>query len=279
MLTWMAGDFAERGIASPRLDAELLLARALQVDRVRLYLDFERPLDSEELDATRALVRRRRTREPVAYILGEKEFYRRAFLVDRAVLIPRPDTEVLVDRALEALSPKGQRALDLCTGSGAIAVSLAAEREALRVDATDLSEAALSVAQENARRLGVAERLAFHRGDLFDALETQARYALITANPPYVTAREWDALEPDVREHEPRLALVPGPDGLEVIERILARAPDWLLPDGRLLLEVGYLQARPVAERLAADPRYKSAQVHRDLAGVDRVVEVARAEF
>jgi release factor glutamine methyltransferase len=229
MLGWMAKDLAALGVSSPRLDAELLLSHALGCDRVRLYMDMPRPLDGAELAAVKALVVRRRKREPVAYILGRREFYRRTFEVTQDVLIPRPETEVLVDRALEALpeSASEGKALDLCTGSGAIAISIALERPGLRVDGTDVSEAALAVARRNAQQLGAGERVQFFAGDLFEAVREQGgQYALITANPPYVGEAEWPSLAPELA-HEPRIALLAGEDGLHVLRRLCARVADF----------------------------------------------------
>jgi len=277
----MTQDLRSLGVPSPRLDAELLIGHALSVNRVRLYMDMQRPLTREELAEVRALLVRRRRREPVAYLRGTKEFYLHEFEVTRDVLIPRPETELLVDRALEALpssssptgSPVGARALDLCTGSGAVAITLALQRPLLTVDATDLSHAALAVAARNVERHRVGERVHLHQGDLFSALTERARYALIVANPPYVAESEWDSLAPEITAHEPRMALIAGDDGLSVLRRIVADAADWLVPGGALLCELGRGQAPMVAESLRADTRFTFVTVHKDLAGIERVVE------
>lgn len=278
MLAWMAKDLQGLSIASPRLDAELLLSHALGCDRVRLYMDMQRPLDKAELAAVRALVLRRRRREPVAYILGRREFYKRDFEVDASVLVPRPETEVLVDRALDALADAPVRALDLCTGSGVIAITLALERPALTVDATDISEPALAVARRNVARHAAEARVQLHHGDLFGALPEPRRYALITANPPYVRDDEWKELAPDVAEHEPRIALLAGLLGLSVIERLCDGAADWLEPGGVLLMEIGRGQAAAVVELLARTGRYGGVVAHRDLAGIERVIEARRRD-
>lgn len=276
ILAWMAQDFTALGIGSPRLDAELLLCSVLGCDRVRLYMDMPRPLSREELDAARALVQRRRKREPVAYILGTREFYRHTFEVSSAVLIPRPETELVVDRALEML-PKGAteaaRVLDLCTGSGAIAITLAAERPLTQVDATDISEAAVAIAQRNAERTGVAERVHVLHGDLFAPLPRDRKYAVITANPPYVTDADYKALAPEILQHEPSLALLAGADGLSVLRRICSEAAEWLAPQGLLALELGLGQAPAVMDLLRATQRFTDIAAHRDLAGIERVVE------
>jgi release factor glutamine methyltransferase len=275
MLAWMVDDFRGVGIESARLDAELLLARVLGGDRVRLYMDMDRPLDAGELGALRAFIKRRRRHEPVAYILGEKEFYQRMLEVDSAVLVPRPETELVVDRALELLGADAAGpALDLCTGSGAIAISLAGERTGLVVDAVELSETALAVAQRNVTRHALDARLTLFCGDLFAPLPAGRRYTLIVSNPPYVAEPDWAALDATVREHEPRLALVAGHDGLEVIRRIATEAPAWLVPGGKLLLEIGAGQAAAV-EALLHSLGYGGVRSHLDLAGIPRVVEAS----
>ena len=276
ILDWMAGDFEGRGLDTPRLDAELLVADALGIDRVRVYMDLDRPLVPDELDAIRVRVTRRRAREPVAYILGQREFYGRRFEVGPAVLVPRPDTELLVERALELLPPDTDaRVVDLCTGSGAIAVTLAAERPSLHVDATDLSSAALAVALRNAEALGVAGRVAFSEGDLYAPLRAGARYALVVANPPYVADEVLATLQPEVSRHEPRLALAGGDDGLAVIRRIVEGATERLLPGASLLVEIGsdqWARVRPLFGE-----RFVGARIHRDLASHERLAEAALA--
>ena len=276
VVRWSADDFAARGIGSPRLDAELLVAHALGVDRVKLYMDLDRPLTADELGAIRALVQRRRRREPVAYVLGTKEFWGRRFAVSPAVLVPRPDTETLVERALALLAPDAVGpVLDLCAGSGCIGVTLAAERPALHVDLADVSETALEVARANAASLGVADRVRAFGGDLFDALGERRGYALVACNPPYIPLDERDALEPDVRDHEPALALFGGADGLDVVRRVLADAPARLAPGASLLLEVGAGQADAVAALVAA-AGFEGVAIHVDLGGHGRVVEGRR---
>jgi len=273
LLAWMTQDFTALGLTTARLDAEVMLAHVLGVDRVHLYMDMDRPLAAAELAALRALVVRRRQREPVAYLTGQREFYRRAFEVSPAVLIPRPDTECLVERALGVLAADAAlRVLDLCTGSGAIAVSLAAERSSIRVDATDISAEALAVARRNAQRHGVADRVSFHEGNLFAALSGQQGYDLIVANPPYVRANELPQLAPELR-HEPSLALIAGADGLDVLDRLCAEVPRWIAPSGVILFEVGAGQADTVADALRLQATLCNIRWHRDLGGIARVVE------
>jgi release factor glutamine methyltransferase len=219
------------------------------------------------------LVKRRRTREPVAYILGEREFYGRVFRVDRRVLVPRPDTEALVDVALERTRKRSMslRALDLCTGSGCVAITIARERPTARLHATDASKDALAVARENALRLG-AYNVSFRESDLYDALEPGDRFDLIVANPPYVASDNIPALMADVREFEPRQALDGGADGLRIVRRVVLGAPDFLVPGGKLALEVGQGQAGAVARALS-ERGFLDVAVSRDYARIERVVD------
>ncbi len=249
ILRWAADDFRSKGVDSPRLDAELLLGRALGRTRIQLIADAKRPLEPDELARFREFVKRRRAREPTAYILGEREFYGRAFRVDARVLVPRPDTETLVEVALGRTVDRSMsaRVLDLCTGSGCVAITLARERPTTLVFATDVSPGALEVARDNALRLG-AYNLALRRGDLFAAVDPALRFDLVTANPPYVAAPEIDGLEPEVRDHEPRLALDGGRDGLDLVRRVVAEAPAHLADAGKLAIEIGFGEAAATAE-------------------------------
>lgn len=274
LLHWTQSYFGQKGIDAPRLTAELLLAHALGCDRVRLYLDFDKPLGEPELTAFRELVRRRAEREPTAYLLGRRDFYEHTFQVDARVLVPRPETELVVEAALSALasSPEGGRALDLCTGSGAIAISLALARPGAQVTATDLSEDALAVARENATRLGAAG-VTFLAGDLYAALappSPETRFDVIVSNPPYVPRGELDTLAPEVRR-EPRLALDGGGDGLAISRRIAAEAPAHLRPGGTLVLEMheSHLHELPA---ICLQSGFQRAEPHRDLAGLPRFV-------
>lgn len=275
---WMAADFSARGIESARLDADLLVGHALGLDRVGVFMALDRELTDDELTRIRALVTRRRASEPIAYLVGKKEFYGRAFVVSPAVLVPRPDTETLVERALALLpADAASHVLDLCTGSGAIAVTLAAERPALHVDATDLSDAALAVARENVDAHEVGERVTLRAGDLFAALESPRKYMIICANPPYIAVRDARSLPRDVHAHEPHLALFGGDDGLDVVRRILAEAPSFLAPGGTLLVEIGAGQAEAVTALARRDARYAEVRTQPDLAGIARVFEARAA--
>jgi release factor glutamine methyltransferase len=280
VVAWASGDLKKRGFPSPRLDVDLLLCRVLGVDRIALVTDADRPLTPAELAAYRALHQRRRGGEPVAYLLGVREFYGRPFRVDRRVLVPRPDTETLVEVALARTRPLSlsARVLDLCTGSGCVAVTLGRERPTTRVLGADISPDALAVARENALRLG-AMNVAFVESDLFAAFEPRARagarFDLITANPPYIAAPEIRSLPVDIRAFEPTLALAGGPDGLAVLRRILADAPRFLAPGGVLAVEVGAGQA-PAVRELFAKAGFVDLAAQRDYGGHERVVSGVR---
>jgi release factor glutamine methyltransferase len=265
LVAWTQEFFAKKGVDAPRLTAELLLAHALSCDRVRLYLDFEKPLAEAELSRFRELVRRRADGEPTAYLLGRKEFYGRPFRVDARVLVPRPETELVVEAALAAL-PDGGRALDLCTGSGCLAVSLALERAGTRVVATDLSRDALAVARENAAALGAV--VEFSEGDLWAAVHGEEPFDVIVSNPPYIPAKELAGLPREVRR-EPCIALDGGVDGLAVLRRIVAGAPTRLRPGGALCVEMHETHVE-VLPRLCREAGFERAEARRDLADLPR---------
>ena len=271
---WATDDFRARGIENPRLDAEVLLSWSLGITRTQLIVDAQRELADAELARFRELVKRRRAHEPVAYLRGVREFYGRPFRVDPRVLIPRPDTEVLVETALARTrhASMATRAIDLCTGSGCVAISIARERPTACVFATDASEDALAVARDNALRLG-AYNVAFVHGDLFAGIAR--RFDVITANPPYIPTAEVATLSPDIREHEPRLALDGGGDGLAVTRRLVAEAPARLAPGGALCVEVGAGQADAVAA-LFESAGFADVRRALDYARIERVVHGVR---
>ncbi len=275
---WATDDFRARGLESPRLEAELIVAFALGITRVEVIVHGARIVADDELVRLRELVKRRRAREPMAYLRGEREFYGLTFKVDRRVLVPRPDTETLIDVAV-ARTPAfalGGRVLDLCTGSGCVAITLAKQRPTTDVVATDLSADALAVARANATRLG-AYNVAFLQGDLFGAVRharlpwSPPRFELVVSNPPYIPTAECEKLMPDVREFEPRMALDGGPDGLAFYRRIVHEAPEFLAREGLLAVEVGAGEAEDVA-RLFAGAGFTAVETTRDLARVERVV-------
>jgi release factor glutamine methyltransferase len=264
---------AERGSESPRLDAELLAAHALGLRRLDLYLQFDRPLDEEELAPIRGLLRRRAAGEPIAYILGEREFYGRSFTVSPAVLIPRPETELVVERALGLLAPRGHALVaDLGTGSGCIAVTLACELPAVDIVGVDISVEALDVARGNARRHGVEERVRLERGAWWEPLEG-VEVDVLVSNPPYVTDSEMVTLMRDVRDHEPRDALAAGEDGLHAYRALLADAPRHLRSGGAVILEIAPQRRDGVVELIRGVWPAAAVEVHADLAGLPRCVE------
>ena len=257
---------SQRGSPSPRLDADLLLAHALGVERLRLYTDSERPLTPSELARARDLLARRGRREPVAHLTGERAFRRMSLRVGPRVLVPRPETEVLVEWALE-IAPPGAAVLDWGTGSGAIALALAGEGDGLRVTALERSPEALETARDNGARLGL--EVEWLRSDGFAAVAGR-RFAAIVANPPYLSEADLAAAPPELA-FEPVEALVAGPTGLEAVARIAAEAPRHLEPGGRVLIEVGAGQAAAAEEALRAAGL--GEVTHRaDLSGIERVV-------
>ena len=274
VVRWTTQRFSDEKLGNPRLDADLLCAHILGCDRVGLYLSMDRPLSPEERDALRALVRRRLAREPVAYLVGKKEFFGLSFTVTPDVLIPRPDTETLVEAALELRAPAANtadfRALDIGCGSGAIAVALAHFRPAWRITATDLSEKALAVARENAKRLKAG--IEFLAGCLFVPV-TGRRFDLIVSNPPYIPRDS--VVQPELR-HEPDGALFADEGGLSLLRKILVQAPEHLEPGGHLLLEFGEDQDATVQEFAHGTGAYAEIRVLRDLAGSPRVLHARR---
>jgi len=246
LIQWGADFFRKKGVDSPRLTMELLLAHVLKLTRFDLYMQFERPLAEPELAALRGMVKRRAMREPLQYVLGEAHFYSRVFEVNPAVLIPRPETELLVEEALRRV--QSLRCLDVGTGSGCIGITIALERPETEVIAIDASEAALDVARRNAERLG-ARNIAFHRIDFFDdeAVRTLGSFDLVISNPPYIPASDIRTLQPEVRDHEPHLALTDGGDGLGFFRRFIDLSARLLRDESSLFLEIGYGQGGEVA--------------------------------
>ncbi len=271
VLDWTRGHFEKQDIDAPRLTAELLLAHLLKVTRVKLYVDLDRPLQKDELAQYKALIQRRLTHEPTQYLMGVREFYGRPFNVDARVLIPRNETELLVEAVLRAL-PKDAptRVLDVCTGSGCIALSIAAERPQASVWASDLMPAALEVAKANAEALGLGARVTFMQGDLFAAVPVGPTFDVIVSNPPYVKTSELATLQKEV-QREPRSALDGGEDGLDFIKRIAAEVLPRLKPGGLLALEIGEDQGPATAELLTRAGCH-DVRVEPDLERRDRMV-------
>jgi release factor glutamine methyltransferase len=233
---------SKKGVDTPRLQAELLLAHVLKLARMKLYLNFERPLAPAEVDALRELVQRRGRREPLQHIVGSISFCGLEITVNRNVLVPRPETELLAEQGwtfLSTLNPQPSTALDFGTGSGCLAVALAVKCPDATVHAVDISEPALQVAKQNAEHHHVTDRIQFLQGDGFNALPAGSQFDLIISNPPYIPAAEIETLQPEVRDYDPRAALDGGADGLDFYRRFADQTPPFLKSDGRLLLEFG----------------------------------------
>lgn len=284
MILWSADYLAGKGVERARLDGEYLLAHALGLERLGLYLQYDRPLTPEELDTFRPLLKRRARREPLQYILGSQPFRELDLAVDRRVLVPRPETETLVEEVLawararvgRDASGKSLEALDVGTGTGAIALSLALEGPFHRVVATDLSADALAVAEGNAAAAGLREKVEFRVGADFGPLGEGERFDVIVSNPPYVADGERSEMQPEVSEWEPEGALFAGPDGLDVIRRLVAGASRGMREGGLLALEIGAGQARAVEGLLEGAGGWEEIDVRADLAGRARIVMAKR---
>lgn len=276
LLAWADSYFQSKDIDSPRLTAEILLGFCLKLSRLELYLQHDRPLHKQELSDFKQLIYRRLAHEPVAYIVGEKGFFQSDFSVTPDVLIPRPETELLVEKALEFLSSRpGARVLDLGTGSGAIVVSIARECPGHTFWAVDISESALCVAAANARRLSPAP-IGFIQSSWMECLAQTPAFDLILANPPYIPTKDIDELSPVVRLHEPRIALDGGPDGLDAIAMILEQAALRMMPGGLLLMETGFDQKDGVQALVMKHRAYNPPVFFKDLAGRNRLAAISR---
>ncbi len=273
LLRWTTGFFRDKGIDNPRLDAELLIAGVLELDRIGIYLNYDRPLTAIELATIKPLVKRRGQREPLQYLLGHTEFWSLDFKVSPAVLIPRADSEILVEEALKKAGDAGEM-LDVGTGSGVIALSFAHEKANWQVTGLDISAAALEVAVDNAQRHALDVRCQFMCGDLAHLPEKP--FDLVVSNPPYVGTAEYCDLMPEVRDHEPAQALLAGEDGLDCYRHIVAQAQKILKPGGWLLLEIGYRQQQSVMDLLVA-AGLSEIYGRQDYAGNPRVVAGRRS--
>lgn len=275
LISWTIPWFDNHGVQSSRLDAELLLAHALDCRRLDLYLNPDKPVTEAERTRFKSLIRRRAAREPVAYIISEKEFYGRIFHVDRRVLIPRPETEALIETALKYASDRSvPHIVDLGTGSGCIAVTLALEIPDTHLLAVDQSRDAIAVAIENSTRHDVADRILFREGNWFEPLTDLAApktIDLVVSNPPYIRHDELQKLQPEITRYEPRLALDGGSDGLQPYLQIASGAKYWLKSGGCLILEIGHDQGDAVRQILA-NTEFGTISIFKDLAGLDRVI-------
>lgn len=309
LLTWTTEYFQKRGTGSPRLDAEVLLAHARGCQRIELYTAFGEDADETLRAKYRELVKRRAAGTPVAYLVGRREFYSLPFYVTADVLIPRPETEFVVIAVLDRIRQRFGRdkvqedatgaqlgtgvveapatpepteaaaevdVLDIGTGSGIIAISIARHALSARVLAVDASPAALAIARRNASELGVEQRVELSESDLLGNVPANRTFDFIVSNPPYISEPEFAALAPEVKDHEPRLALVGGPTGTEIIERLIPQAAERLKPGGWLILEISPMIQQRVEALIAADGRFQPATTTKDLAGLPRVVQAQR---
>jgi release factor glutamine methyltransferase len=257
LLDWTASYLAKKGSEYPRLDAEVLLAHALECRRIDLYTRYEEPASEAARSRFRDLVRRRVEGCPVAYLVGRKEFFSLTLDVNPAVLIPRPESEFVVLECLRlAKSLSEPKVLDIGTGSGNLAVAVAHQHRCARVTAVDRSSDALAVASSNAARHGVADRIRFLAGDLFESIPSGERFDFILSNPPYIAREDLDHLPPGVRNYEPVLALDGGPGGFAVFDRLIAEAGQYLVPGGYLIIEIGAPQHEPARQRILALGQY-----------------------
>jgi len=279
----LAADYLDKkGVPGARLDAEVLLAHILEVDRIQLYVQHDRPLVSSELDQYRDAIASRAAGKPVAYITGEKEFLSHGFYVNEDVLIPRPETELLVETVIEKLQAVKERecyVLDLGIGSGVVAVCTALSVPGARVTAVDVSRPALDVARRNARCHGVSDSIQFLTGSMFSPLDVNTyggRFHAIASNPPYVPTCQLKHLPREIRLYEPRFALDGGSDGLSFYRRIAGRAHQYLRPGAWLCLELGTEQAGPVCDMVRQTGRYDEIELRKDYVGIERVLVARR---
>ena len=284
VLNWTTGYFLENGIENPRLDAEILLARSLRTNRLGLYLEYDKPLEKEELTEYKKLIKRRIKREPLQYIVGYQEFWSLKFKVDRGVLIPRPETEILVEEVLKVFPQdkpwsKTINILEIGTGSGAIAVALAKELRGVFIIATDISDRALHIARENAKNHGVERHITFLKGDLLRPVRRRVEFFdLVISNPPYIPGADFQRLEPEVRDFEPRIALDGGKEGLRFYRQILPQVGKHLAKGGWLMLEVGKGQHQEVRNLMEYSGGFRTPSTVKDLSGIERVVSAQKKD-
>jgi release factor glutamine methyltransferase len=282
LLDWMVSHFTEKGVDSPRLTAELLLSFVLKTERIELYMHFDQPIKKPQLDKLHSLIKRCLQNEPVQYLTGRTEFYSLSLKVAPACLIPRPETELLVERAVEFLRSRTgtQYVCDLCTGCGCIAVAIAKNFADAKIIATDICDKALTVAAENIKKYEFDRRIELLQGDLFEPIISQLdvkEFDLIVCNPPYVSGAEYEKLGMKVKNHEPKLALDGGTDGLDAYRRIAADIGSHLKKDGALLLEIGFMQGQEVKKLLEDTNAFGLVKVEKDFNNNDRIITAIRA--
>ena len=281
LLNWAASYFTSHDIDNPKSTAEILLSHVLHLQRIDLYLQYDRPLNMEELSAFKQLIQRRRDREPVAYIVGNKEFWSLPFMVTRDVLIPRPDTECLVETVLDILGHEPVdsplRLLDLGTGSGAVVLAIASRRRGHVYYAADISEKAITIAKANALENGLPHIL-FFAGDWLEPVRASAEpFDLIVSNPPYIPSGEIPHLQAEIYRYEPLSALEAGEDGLACLRHLVQQGWPYLKPGGHLVMEMGYNQKDDVTALALAAGRYEAISVRKDYGGNDRVISMRRS--
>ncbi len=281
LLNWTAEYLTNKGIDSPRLSAELLLSHALGLKRIELYTQFDRQVPQQQLDLLHGLVKRAGLHEPVAHLTGKTEFYSLELEITGDCLIPRPETELLVQRAIEFLRTRSgiQYVCDLCTGSGCIAVAIAKNIPDARVTATDISAAALAVAARNIEKHRLKEHVRLLCGDLFEPLIKQLdvnQFDLIACNPPYVSTAEYENLDKNVKDYEPESALLAGADGMDVYRRIIEKVDELLKPGAALMLEIGFAQGPAVREMLEESRSFAQIKIEKDLHDNDRIVSATK---
>ncbi len=292
LLNWVTQYLTDKGIDSPRLSAELLLSHVVGLKRIELYTQFDRPVTQQQLDQLHGLVKRAGQYEPIAYLTGKIEFYCLEFQVSPDCMIPRPETELLVERAVEflrsrtskqpAVSLSNPLVCDLCTGCGCIAIAIAQNYPDANIIATDISDAALAIAAKNIEKHQLKDRIKLLCGDLFDplvpqldveklVLDSDRGFDLIVCNPPYVSAPEFEKLDRNIKDYEPKLALFAGVDGLDVYRRIIEKADSFLKPDAALMLEVGYAQGQAIRELLEKANCFAGITIEKDHHNNDRI--------
>ncbi|MHC4570315.1 MAG: peptide chain release factor N(5)-glutamine methyltransferase [Planctomycetota bacterium] len=277
LLNWVTEYLTEKGVDAPRLSAELLLCQAVGLTRIELYTQFAKIVSQRQLDVLHDLVKRAGLHEPVAYLTGKTEFYSIELDITDNCLIPRPETELLVQRAIEFLRTRDglQHVCDLCTGSGCIAVAIAANFPEACVIATDISAPALEVAARNVEKHGLDQRIELLQGDLFEPLVRQLdvdAFDLIVCNPPYVSSAEYEKLAKNVRDYEPKSALLAGAEGLDIYRRLIEKVDEFLKPGAALMLEIGYAQGPAVRELLEQAGAFAEIKIEKDPHDNDRVV-------
>jgi release factor glutamine methyltransferase len=281
LIQWATAYFDAHDIDSPRATAEILLAHAIGAQRIDLYLRYDQPLNFDELNRFKTLIKRRTKREPVAYIVGHKEFWSMDLEVNRNVLIPRPETECLVERALENLatdpSPGCKFILDLGTGSGAVVLALASENSRHSYVGTDISRDAVGVARLNSMRHGMGAEIRFMVADWFAPFDAKSgRFDLIVSNPPYIRSGDLQRLQPEIYAYEPVAALDGAKDGLRYLRHIIQCAYLYLKPAGALLLEMGHDQQAPIKQIIDASGQYEDVRFYKDYSGYDRIVSMRK---